>query len=115
MSDLIFLVIAAAVAIAVLAGAIARQRRILECEKAIHEVNREALRGSWQSYSEWRDSRVCLGGCGKRVSDRKRDENGICLEPWITEECCMECWKAGRYSGRSAESRSMAPTTPRFM
>jgi len=58
------------------------------------------------------DSRVCLGGCGKKAKDRPRDANGVCTEAWITEECCMDCWKAARvaavarWDGQRARSPS---------
>lgn len=61
-----------------------------------------ALDARWADYLRWRDSRICLGGCGKTAKDCSKED------PWITEECCMECWKAGKHSGRSSDGQAMA-------
>jgi len=46
----------------------------------------------FKDYLEWRDRQVCIG-CGKKVSERPRDENGYCLDMWLTETECMDCYK----------------------
>src|SRR5689334_5979386 len=69
------------------------------------ELPREtALDSQWRRYQEWCESRICIGGCRKRARDRHRDVDGVCTVPWITEECCWECWESGKSTGRSNES-----------
>jgi len=80
-------------------------RRSDRAQRQYFETLKAESDRTWQQYREWCDSRVCLGGCGKKASERPRDANGVCTEMWVTEECCMECWRAGRSTGRSAESR----------
>jgi hypothetical protein len=87
-----------------LVSIIAYEIRATYAKRRLFQAQIAAAQSKWQQYREWCDSRVCLGGCGKKASERARDANGVCIEPWITEECCMDCWKAGRSSGRSADA-----------
>jgi len=52
-------------------------------------------RREWQDYLEWKEKQVCTG-CGKKVSERPRDENGRCTDTWMTETECMDCYKSRR-------------------
>lgn len=98
----LFIGVLVTVAIAPLIG---RDRRKIRTERLHYLEQQAATDQTWLQYRAWCDSRVCLGGCGKMAKDRPRDANGVCTEAWPTEECCMECWKAGRSTGRSAESK----------
>jgi len=42
----------------------------------------------WQAYKDWCQRDAACFGCGKRFSDRPRDETGRCVEMWLTETDC---------------------------
>lgn len=56
-----------------------------------------ALQARWDEYRRWADNAVCVGGCGKKASDRKRDEHDVVVaaDHWIHEDLCMDCWRKG--------------------
>jgi hypothetical protein len=44
------------------------------------------------SYKSWLQNEAFCIDCGKRYSDRKRDNSGVCIDPWATETQCWTCF-----------------------
>jgi hypothetical protein len=53
-------------------------------------------------YRQWCQEQACVD-CGARYADRQRDEKGVCIDMWVTEQQCWECYK----KHGSPESRGM--------
>ena len=48
----------------------------------------------FEDYKLWASQQVC-SGCGAKASERPRDENGRCLDWWVTETECGHCPATG--------------------